>query len=142
MACVWGANGIMYALMLCPCHMKRSIRLILIFLASAFAANSFGSTITAVSNSSSDVQNAINQAANGDTVVVPQGSVTWSSTVKITKGITLVGGGNTPNNFTTVTQGGGGQSGDFVGQCFWRFLHGQKLYMERIISGQRDGQFY
>ena len=85
--------------------MKRSLCLILIFLASAFASNSLGAIITAASPASSDVQSAINQAKNGDTVIVPSGSAVWNSTVTITQGITLVGGGNT-NGVTSITQGG------------------------------------
>ncbi len=63
-------------------------------------------TLTAASTSATDVQAAINSASAGDTVIVPSGSATWSSTVTITKGITLVGGGNTGGT-TTITQGGG-----------------------------------
>ena len=50
-------------------------------------------TINAASASRTDVVNAINAAANGDTVVVPSGSATWSSTISISKGITLQGAG-------------------------------------------------
>ena len=39
-------------------------------------------------------------------VIVPIGSATWSTTVSVTKGITLVGGNNT-GGVTTITQGGG-----------------------------------
>ena len=53
--------------------------------------------ISAASCSQSDVQNAINSAANGDRVVVPGGSCTWPSGVAITsaKYVTLDGGGAT-----------------------------------------------
>ncbi len=40
-----------------------------------------------------DVSSAINSASSGDTVVVPAGNCTWSSTLAITKGITLKGAG-------------------------------------------------
>ena len=40
-----------------------------------------------------DVQNAVNAASSGDTVIVPSGSATWTSTVTITKGIALQGAG-------------------------------------------------
>ena len=53
----------------------------------AHAAN-----INAPSCSSSDVQNAINSASAGDTVVVPSGSCTWTTPVTIPgNGITLQG---------------------------------------------------
>jgi hypothetical protein len=38
-----------------------------------------------------DVQAAVNSAAEGDTVVVPAGTATWTSTLNLTKGITLQG---------------------------------------------------
>jgi hypothetical protein len=60
-------------------------------------------TITAASTASSDVQTAINSAANGDTVLVPAGSATWSSTVTVNKGIRLIGAGE---GQTLITQGG------------------------------------
>ena len=52
-------------------------------------------TITAVSPSFSDVLAAVSSAARGDTVVVPSGSgtVTWSNTLSLTKGIFLSGPG-------------------------------------------------
>lgn len=70
-----------------------------------FAANS--ATITAASCSQSNVQSAINSAAVGDTVKVPAGSCTWSSSVSINKGITLLGAGATQ---TLITSGLGGSS--------------------------------
>jgi hypothetical protein len=51
-------------------------------------------TISARSCSQPDVQNAINSARDGDTVVIPPGVCRWSSQVKISsKGITLRGAG-------------------------------------------------
>jgi hypothetical protein len=47
--------------------------------------------ITAASVSLTDVTTAITLAADGDTVVVPAGTATWSSTVLVTKGITIQG---------------------------------------------------
>jgi hypothetical protein len=63
-----------------------------------------GATIYASSTSATDVQNAVNTANNGDTVVVPSGSATWSSTVTVNKGINLIGGGGT-SGVTTISQG-------------------------------------
>src|SRR5262249_42895678 len=56
-----------------------------------------GATITASGASASQVQAAINSAANGDTVVVPPGNATWSSAISIpgTMYITLSGSGST-----------------------------------------------
>jgi hypothetical protein len=54
-----------------------------------------GNVIHAVSCSQEDVQAAINAASNGDTVRVPAGNCTWTTTVTIpnTKGINLIGAG-------------------------------------------------
>lgn len=53
-------------------------------------------TITALSASLADVQSAIASAKDGDTVIVPAGSANWTSSLTITKGVTLRGA-------TTVT---------------------------------------
>src|SRR6202035_2434456 len=39
------------------------------------------------------VQTAVNSALDGDTVVIPAGTATWSSTLTISKAITLQGAG-------------------------------------------------
>ncbi|MGA7784745.1 MAG: hypothetical protein WB997_08900 [Candidatus Acidiferrales bacterium] len=59
-------------------------------------------TITAASCSQTDVQNAINSASEGDTVVVPGGTCSWGGSVTIPNsvGLTIYGGGN-----TTITSG-------------------------------------
>jgi hypothetical protein len=62
----------------------------LLFIA-LFATEAQAATITAASCSSSDVQTAINSASNGDTVIVPSGSCTWSTQVTVSTGITLQG---------------------------------------------------
>jgi len=62
-------------------------------------------TRTSLSCSATDVQNSINAATSGDTVVLPAPcSVTWSTTVVIpnTKGITLDGNGATVSGRLTV----------------------------------------
>ena len=51
-------------------------------------------TINATSVSFADVASAIALAADGDTVVVPAGTASWTSILLITKGITLQGAGN------------------------------------------------
>src|SRR3989344_1236101 len=51
-------------------------------------------TITAASCSSTDVQNAINSASHGNTVVIPAGTCVWTTSVKIPgKAITVQGAG-------------------------------------------------
>ena len=51
-------------------------------------------TVTAKSVSFADVSSAIGSAHEGDTVVVPAGTASWTSTLTIRKGITLEGAGN------------------------------------------------
>lgn len=46
-------------------------------------AKASANTITAASCSQTDVQNAINSASDGDTVLVPAGSCVWSNGVTI-----------------------------------------------------------
>ena len=60
----------------------------------ASALSAEAATIAAASCSSLHVQTAITSAAAGDTVVVPAGNCTWTSTVRITsKALTLRGAG-------------------------------------------------
>jgi hypothetical protein len=55
--------------------------------------------INAGSASESDIEAAISKARNGDTVLVPPGVSRWTSTLRLTKGITLRGSGT---NSTTI----------------------------------------
>jgi hypothetical protein len=57
------------------------------------ALHSQAATITAASTAQKDVAAAIASAQDGDTVQIPAGDSTWSSTVTITKAITLKGAG-------------------------------------------------
>lgn len=67
---------------------------VFISLTIVLTSRSFGATVTAASTSSAAVQAAINAASNGDTVVVPAGSATWSTPVTISgKALTLIGNG-------------------------------------------------
>jgi hypothetical protein len=52
-----------------------------------------GKIIEAASLEHEDVQAAIEQAEDGDTVLLPPGSTIWRATVNIDKGITLQGAG-------------------------------------------------
>jgi len=47
--------------------------------------------VNAASASFADVTNAVDRAADGDTVIVPAGKATWTSTLNLSKGITLQG---------------------------------------------------
>ncbi len=71
-------------------------------------------TINAASCSYANVLAAVNSAQSGDTVIVPTGTCTWNSSLKITKGISLVGAGI---GNTVITSGGSCGVG-FQGE-FW-----------------------
>lgn len=60
-----------------------------------FALSVDAATINAASCASADVQSAINSAASGDTVAVPSGTCTWSSSVTVpsSKGLIISGAG-------------------------------------------------
>ena len=74
-------------------------------------------TYNAASCNSSDVQTAINSAANGDTVRIPAGNCSWVSGISTSKQITLIGAGSgtsgtviscgasSATNLLTVTSG-------------------------------------
>jgi hypothetical protein len=63
-----------------------------VFLLSVFfATEAKANTITAASCKTSDVQTAINAASDGDTVVIPNGSCTWSTGITTSKQISLQG---------------------------------------------------
>lgn len=67
-------------------------------------------TITAASCQSAAVQSAINSAANGDTVIVPAGTCTWSTSVNISsKALTLTGAGSGTGG-TKIVYGGSGHT--------------------------------
>ncbi len=69
-----------------------------------FIGNVKASTINAANCSQSAVQSAINSSTSGDTVKVPAGSCTWSSTLTIDKNINLKGAGVEK---TIITYSGG-----------------------------------
>jgi hypothetical protein len=48
-------------------------------------------TIKAASSSRADVGTAVAAAADGDTVIVPAGTASWTATLEVTKGITIQG---------------------------------------------------
>jgi hypothetical protein len=75
--------------------------LCIIYLLSLSGSTIFGATINAASPAAADVQGAVNSASDGDTVVVPAGSATWSTEVKVTKAITLQGAGTNSTIITT-----------------------------------------
>jgi hypothetical protein len=60
-------------------------------------------TITAASVSFDDVSAAVASAVDGDIVMIPAGTATWTSTFTLTKGITLLGASSVQWAITTAT---------------------------------------
>jgi hypothetical protein len=111
--------------------MNRTLLLLCSVILLCLATTARAANITANSCSSSDVQAAINSAATRDTVIVPPGNCTWTSTVTIaSKGITLTGGGIGQTNITDQGSGGaallvtGASATDFVNIGGFTFIKG------------------
>jgi len=93
------------------------------------ALNASAATYNAKSCAASDVQAAINQASNGDIVVVPGGSCTWNTPVKVTQAITLNGQGST--TITWATGGSLSVTANTVANTFVTGFH----FSGRFING-------
>ena len=70
-----------------------------------FSSHANAATIAASGCSYAAVSSAVSTAAAGDTVTVPGGACTWTSTLSINKGITLIGAGL---GTTIITKGASG----------------------------------
>lgn len=81
------------------------IRLVLSLLILFCAAPAFSATQNAASCSVADITTAIAAASAGDTVSVPAGDCSWTTTLTIDKGIILSGAG-TGDSGTNITSGG------------------------------------
>ncbi len=68
---------------------------VVLILSAIFCTETRANTITAATCSQTDVANAVSQAAAGDTVVIPAcaSGVSWTTTLTVSKGITLQGQG-------------------------------------------------
>ena len=93
-------------------------------------------TISATSCSTSAVQTAINSAVDGDTVLVPAGTCSWTSGITIRgKGIKLQGGGSgriIARSTTSVSVGSGSKT--FVTQSGLNISPGQTLRISQLGS--------
>src|SRR2546428_13841600 len=69
------------------------LSLILLCLPTYNVGTLWGATINAASCSRNDVGTAVNSATNRDSVRIPAGTCGWTTTLTITKGITLLGAG-------------------------------------------------
>lgn len=71
-----------------------------IFLVAALATDVRAATNTAASTSLANVQSAVNASSDGDTVIIPAGSSTWTGTLTVTNGIAIIGAGETQTIIT------------------------------------------
>ena len=84
--------------------MNRTLLLLCSVMLLCLATTARAANIPAGSCSSSDVQSAINSASTRDTVTVPAGNCTWTSTVTISgKAISIIGAGTSSTNITAGT---------------------------------------
>jgi hypothetical protein len=123
----------------------------------AFVSSVGAATINAKSCSNSDIQSAISSAASGDTITVPSGNCTWTSTVTIPedKTIKLIGAGSSntiisrdnpmvvslsPNSrvsgFRFNLTGSGAPPMVVVRNIGWRVDHN---YFDNQTGGSREG---
>ena len=84
----------------------KTITGIILLLLLAGSGSARAAVINAASPSLADVNSAVSSASDGDTVVIPTGSATWSSQLSITKAITLGGSGpDARPNITSTSTG-------------------------------------
>ena len=103
-----------------------------------------GANITAASASRDAVQAAVNSASDGDTILIPNGSATWTNGISTTKqiiiraqNITSTPGGNTTRNVVITANNTSGPLFDFVtGNSFHCGLAGI-----RFNWGSRDDNY-
>jgi hypothetical protein len=72
-----------------PNYTVLSLVLAALFFAVSSAAQA--RTINAASPSLADVTTAVNASSDGDTVVIPSGTASWTSNITLTKAITIIG---------------------------------------------------
>jgi len=95
---------------------RRMTRFLITIAALLISVNAYAATDNLPDCSQSTVQNAIDSMSNGDVIVCPAGSWSWSS-VRITKNITLQGAGIGNTNIT-ITADNGFQSPSSYGGAF------------------------
>jgi hypothetical protein len=115
---------------------------VLFFIIGCFSASAFsnlGGGIYQSDGSASDTQSAINSASGGNTVLIPAGSFTWSTTVTLSKPIKLQGAGSgrvIGQSASTVAVGTGSKT--FTTQSGLGVTIGETLKVERtgtVVSG-------
>lgn len=93
-------------------------------------AKAYAENLNATSCSSVHVQEAINSANRGDTVIVPSGTCTWSNEVIITKSIILQGAGI---GSTIIKSNLPESSGTYTGYWLFKFIPSNPSLDENVI---------
>jgi len=108
-----------------------------LILFSLFLIRAEASIINAASVSQADVSAAINSAANGDTVVIPAGTSTWTTGISVSgKAIKIQGAGSgriIGRTLTSTTVGTGSKT--FTTQSGLSITTGQTLRVVRRADG-------
>src|SRR5215469_2375809 len=73
------------------------------FLFALLCNSAFAATWNSPTGKLSDVQNTVNSAASGDTVIIPSGTFVWNGTLSITKSLILQGQGVTSTFINRAT---------------------------------------
>jgi hypothetical protein len=114
-----------------------------LILFSLFLSRAEASIINAASTSQADVSSAINSAANGDTVVIPAGTSTWTTGISVSaKAIKIQGAGSgriIGRTLASTTVGTGSKT--FTTQSGLAISNGQTLRVVRRIiqtNGESD----
>src|SRR5438876_7932866 len=119
--------------------MSRTIKWLLfaILLATLSEREARASTVTATSCNVSDVQTAINSAKDGDTVIIPNGSCSWSSGISTAKQITIQGatvGG------VTITDADANAGDNLLSLTIGNSFHTNIAYL-RVLPGTGKGSY-
>ena len=93
--------------------------IVLLFLLLPF--NVYAATITATSCEEADIATAIATASNGDTIMIPSGNCTWTSTITVDKEVALIGAGIGVTNITVAHADGHFTISDGINN--WRIAH-------------------
>ena len=92
--------------------MKKTICFLGLIFLFLLAANSYADTIVASSCSRNDVASAVSSASDGDTILIPNGSCTWTSGITTTKQIFIRAKNYTPT--PAGTEGSGATSRNVI----------------------------
>ena len=116
--------------------MKKGLVVILLAVSALASHRADAATITAANNSNASVQSAVNSAVDGDEVVIPNGTVTWTGSVSVSgKGIHLRAA--SPGGLTVTHGAGGGSLLDLSTDA----SHHVEVSGIKFLAGSATGRF-